>query len=598
MRNLLVLIISLTSIQLSANSRLEETKQAWARTGYGVAELFAEQDFQATNCMAKGKTYVGCLVTLNSLLGSLDENKHELIVNDLSELEIVPIEEDTLLNPIANSEDNKEKREAYELSFGTISPENLESVIGQTQVLASANLSEESEAYVAGSHFGLLLNQAYDPRSGFLPKELFGPRANKFQGIGARITKYESDVEELNGSIAMSPLVGSPAASAGLVRGDLLLAVDGEPVNEEELSAATERIKGPAGTDVTLTIHSVCENKEKEVVVTRGPIVDKPDWVADAKFISLTKGNSIDDICAGNEKPGPKEPQALYLPLTTFQEEFNNKICSEFGSLQIKDLNNPNSLGIILDLRYNTGGSLEAVTCMLDAVIRASQPMIGQLPVEKGEIVEGAEVRITHAFSPIGAFRLQDGSQKSYNKPIIVLVNEYSASASEIFAGTMQDMKRGWIIGDKTFGKGSVQTYRPHQLSAELKEAGDKPIMIGRTTAIYTLPSGRSPQQVGIMPDFRVDNLGEPIVDKEDGEKAGEASSLHSIAFESVEWEQTRGEEIAQLSSCAAHVKSNSSRFKKAIEEDERYKRPHVANYQLELAKDVLFCTPVVEPLK
>ena len=587
------LVVSLTILfSITVQGQTQELLKAWSETGYGIAELYAEADFNPQICLEKERTFAACLMALENMLQNLEENPVALVFDGISKINVVTREEEELAKTLDEYLEKKaKKRQSYMLAYQMSATSNLADLFAEVETILTTQVEEEKLAYVAGSAYGVFMKEAYDPRTAFIPQSEFTPKPNKYFGIGARIMKYESENQELNGAVALLPMAGSPAEKAGLKKGDLVLAVDGVEVFEQGLLDATAGMKGPEGTQVTLKIHSVCDNEVKDVVVTRGPIVDFPDWVANSRFISLNAVDTLDNICSGEKKPAAGEPQALYVPLNSFQAPRNKNLCAEFVGLQIKDLQNRDSVGMIFDLRNNGGGSLDVVACMLDTLIADDGVLVGQVQVVRGEIV-GTNPRATHKFNKTGRIRTSQGVAVHYNKNIIVLVNGGSASASEIFAGTIQDMQRGWVVGERTVGKGSVQSYRPHRVAPQFAEPGDAPIMLGRTTAIYTLNSGRSPQQMGVIPDFQYTNLGKEI-EFDENFVTSEAKSFGSIEFANNDWAQNRTAEVEDVVDCSGAKGRHGQTFIEKVAKDERYGRPFVASFQMALAKDVLQCSPV-----
>ena len=140
------------------------------------------------------------------------------------------------------------------------------------------------------------------------------------------------------------------------------------------------------------------------------------------------------------------------------------------------------------------------MACMLNTIIGGNDLMVQNVPVKQGQMIPGEATNIHFTDKGIISMNTSSGPlPMSYNKPIIVLVNRMSASASEIFAGTIQDMKRGWVIGDRTIGKGSLQDIAPFFFGGQTFSQ----LISKSTMAIYVLNSGRSPQNFGILPDFR-----------------------------------------------------------------------------------------------
>ncbi len=201
--------------------------------------------------------------------------------------------------------------------------------------------------------------------------------------------------------------------------------------------------------------------------------------------------------------------QALYVPIHLFPTSAFNPgmpalpICTQFRMLIRKDMKKPESVGLIIDLRGNPGGSIDQVLCMLDAVISSEQMMFGTVPIVDGQLLNDNTEYIYFGsyFSP---------HKKRYDKPIVVLINKDSASASEIFAGAIKDMQRGLVIGEKSFGKGTQQILNAHLKSEDTIHYDQSDLVMIKTTGVYLLPSGRSPNKEGIKPDVPLNITNSP----------------------------------------------------------------------------------------
>ncbi len=593
--NLIVVLFS-----LSAWAQTEEVLGYWADTGYGLSELWSEPELQPNNCMSEALQFSGCLMALSQILAHIEDQNLVIELTDENTLTILAVSEGTL-----PSEDDREalkdyadaRRQKFQRAYELGLSESFLSLRRQTQRLAMEHIPVLKQAYVSGSAFNSFLHETQDPHSSLVPDEMLTPKASNYFGIGAFIGKVEVEDSPWKDSLAIKPMESSPADQAGLKEGDLILKVDGVSVKDETVDEAVARIKGLEGTTVNLEVRSLCTGEIKEVPVTRGRIQYIPNWTEESRFVSLSKSDRKELICSNNSggAPSANEPQALYVPLTSFLPRRGQDMCGEFKDLQQRDLSNPSSLGMIIDLRGNTGGRLDIVSCMLDSLIVDTGVMIEQVPVERGEVIRNPNpftmlFSTTH-FSEAPVFQNLDGEGTVYNRNIVVLVDGGSASASEIFAGTIQDMKRGFVVGQKTFGKGSVQSLREHQVSPELSSPGDAPLVFKSTTAIYTLNSGRSPQHFGILPDFEYTNLGD-VPETPEG-AVGEASMYRTIVFDDSAWEQTRPDLVHEVESCARIDESSQSKaFLEKVETDGIYKLPFVANFQMTMAKDVLKCAP------
>jgi carboxyl-terminal processing protease len=290
-----------------------------------------------------------------------------------------------------------------------------------------------------------------DPHSGYLNekafKEMQVQTKGEFGGLGIEVTMENGLVK------VVSPIDDTPAAKAGIKPGDYISFINDEAVMGLTLSEAVEKMRGTVDSKVKLTILREDSPEPIEMTLTR----------AEIKIKSVRAHTEGDDIA--------------YLRVTSFTEQTTDLLESEFGRIK-KDL--PNLRGVVLDLRNNPGGLLEQAVSISDAFLR------------RGEVVSTRErdPDRTKRYSASSGDELIDD-----NIPIVVMVNNGSASASEIVAGALQDHKRAIVLGTKTFGKGSVQTVIP------LTGHG----AIRLTTARYYTPSGRSIQAKGIMPDIVVE---------------------------------------------------------------------------------------------
>jgi carboxyl-terminal processing protease len=278
-------------------------------------------------------------------------------------------------------------------------------------------------------------------------KELQIETKGSFSGIGIEITLKD------NLLIVVSPIEGTPAYRAGLQAGDRIVKIDGQNTKNMNLIDAVRKIRGSKGSTVTLTI--MRENVEKPKTFS---------LVREIIPIRSVRARYFDDGIG-------------YIRITNFQDKTDSDLRQAF-----KDLNSKCKplRGLILDLRNDPGG-------LLDQAVKVSDEFLGS-----GLIVytEGRNKAQTHRF-----YASDNDTGLEKNLPLVVLINEGSASASEIVAGALQDRKRGYIVGTKSFGKGSVQTIIPLEDGSALR----------LTTAHYYTPSGRVINEKGIQPDLLVE---------------------------------------------------------------------------------------------
>jgi carboxyl-terminal processing protease len=298
-----------------------------------------------------------------------------------------------------------------------------------------------------------------DPHSSYLDveqfKELQVGTTGQFGGLGIEVGMENGFVK------VIAPIDDTPAQRAGIQAGDLIIRLDDTPVKGMTLNDAVKVMRGEPGTDIKLTIVREGLDKPLQVTITR----------------DIIKVKSV--------KRRTLEPGYGYLRISQFQSKTADYLEDAIGDL--KKENDDNLKGLVLDLRNNPGGVLNGAVAVSDAFLTK-----GLIVYTEGRIDDS---RLRFNATPDD---LLDGA------PIVVLVNQGSASASEIVAGALQDHKRAIILGNKTFGKGSVQTILPLSGGTALK----------LTTARYFTPSGRSIQAEGITPDIELESLKVAAVEK------------------------------------------------------------------------------------
>ena len=302
-----------------------------------------------------------------------------------------------------------------------------------------------------------------DPHSAYLDSEAFTElrvgTSGEFGGLGIEVGMEDGFVK------VVTPIDDTPAARAGVEAGDLIIRLDETPVKGMTLNEAVKIMRGKPGTDLKLTIVRDGQAAPLEIVVTRAVIT-----------VKSVKSRMLD-------------PGFGYVRITQFQSHTGEDLIKAISSLKKEHGSALN--GLVLDMRNNPGGVLNAAVSVSDAFIK------------KGLIVytEGRRKEAELRFNATPTDLLNGG-------PLVVLVNGGSASAAEIVAGALQDHQRAVIMGQPTFGKGSVQTILPMNNGAALKI----------TTARYFTPSGRSIQAEGIIPDIELQNVTvasiEPTVDR------------------------------------------------------------------------------------
>jgi carboxyl-terminal processing protease len=312
-----------------------------------------------------------------------------------------------------------------------------------------------------------------DPHSQYFDKKSYKEfregTTGKFVGVGIEISQEEGLVK------VVSPIEGSPADRAGLKPGDLITKIDEAIVKGMSLNDAVKRMRGEPKTKVVLTVFRKDENRTFPVTITREEI----------KTVSV-KSKMIENGYG-------------WIRVSQFQERTVDDLTRKLEELYKQD---PKMKGLVLDLRNDPGGLLDAAVAISAVFLPDNVTVVstnGQLEESKYVFKAAPDFYLRRGGTDtVGT--LASKTQNFYKKiPMVVLVNEGSASASEIVAGALQDHKRAVLMGSQTFGKGSVQTIR--QLGA------DTALKI--TTARYYTPSGRSIQAKGIMPELLVDDTAE-----------------------------------------------------------------------------------------
>jgi len=349
-------------------------------------------------------------------------------------LMIVPVTA-IMASPIAASADGSDTYRQLDLFgdvFERVRADYVEKVTDQELIESAIN--------------GML--SSLDPHSSFLNaksyRDMQVQTKGEFGGLGIEVTMENGYVK------VVSPIDDTPAFRAGIKSGDLVTLIDGEAVLGLTLAQAVEKMRGPVNTSIELTVSRPGTDKLLEISITRAVI----------------KVQSVRSRIEGD---------AAYVRITSFSEQTESGLNRGIKKLQ-EELGDRYA-GVILDLRNNPGGLLDQAVAVSDAFLN------------HGEIVSTRG----RQSDDVQRFTARDGDI-SDGKPIIVLINGGSASASEIVAGALQDHRRAIVLGTKSFGKGSVQTIIPLSGRGAMR----------LTTSRYYTPSGRSIQGTGIEPDLDV----------------------------------------------------------------------------------------------
>jgi len=319
-----------------------------------------------------------------------------------------------------------------------------------------------------------------DPHSVYLDKKALKDfnegTTGKFVGVGIEISQEDGVIK------VVSPIEGSPAFRAGLKPNDLITKIDDTPVKGLTLNEGVKRMRGEPNTKVVLTIFRKAENRSFPVTITR------------------------EEIRTQSVRSKVIEPGYAWIRVSQFQERTVEDFARKVEEIYKQE---PQLKGLVLDLRNDPGGYLDAAVALSAAFLPENVTVVsanGQLADSKFTYKAAPQFYQRRGPDPIK--RLQEATKGALKSvPLVVLVNEGSASASEIVAGALQDHKRATIIGNQTFGKGSVQTAVCLDPSFRMDNCPTAALKL--TTSRYYTPSGRSIQAKGIVPDIMVDETEE-----------------------------------------------------------------------------------------
>ena len=335
--------------------------------------------------------------------------------------------------------------------------EEIRRYVGVYRTVRDAYVDEVSDAELMQSAIrGLLID--LDPHSAYLDRSqsesMEEMSTGAYDGIGVELV-----LQPDRSLLVISPIDGTPAARAGILPGDVIVAIDGESIISDHLDEAVTTLRGPPGSRVGLTVLREGEPEPLELTVVRDTI-------------------RITSVSARLLEPGYG-----YLRLSVFQGDTAIELRRHLARLK-SEAGNDGLRGLVLDLRSNPGG-------LLNAAVEAADAFLDAKALDSPVIVS------TRGRQPFANSEYRAHSGDLLNAaPMVVLVDGGSASASEVLAGALRDHQRAVVIGERTFGKGSVQTVLP-------LDNGDA---IKLTTARYYTPSGRSIQASGITPDILASN--------------------------------------------------------------------------------------------
>ena len=380
----------------------------------------------------------------------------------------------------------------------------------RAQYVSEVDEADLIEAAIKG------MMSSLDPHSSYLPPKDFDnmqvQTRGEFGGLGIEVTQEEGFVK------VVSPMDGTPADAAGVEAGDFITHVDGESLLGLDLNQAVELMRGPVGAEIIITVVREDTPEPFDISIIRDTIK-----------LTAVRGRT--------------EGDTVVLRITTFNDQTYPNLKKELNKA-VEELGGMDKVnGFVVDLRNNPGG-------LLTQAIRVSDAFL-----ESGEIVS------TRGRDPEDGDRFNaTPGDLAMGKPVVVLINGGSASASEIVAGALKDHRRAVVVGTKSFGKGSVQTIMPVK--------GDGAMRL--TTARYYTPSGRSIQGLGVSPDIIVEQpRRKPETDEEDKRPTArtEADLRDSISNDSYTEEERRQiEEDREAAEEAAKLRESDAQLAYAID--------------------------------
>lgn len=395
---------------------------------------------------------------------------------------------------------------------------------------------KKEEAQIVGATLNIYLAAAVDPHTHLNPVGEMNDNSKSmdqsFVGIGAELRKLNDQI------IVVKPMKGGSALAAGLKAGDIITHVDGNPVQLLPLEKAIGLIRGEKDTFVTL--HVIRKETSLTFKLKRAPVI--------TQNVSYEVLNDSDV----NMPIG-------YIKFNSFME---NGACKKIAKALV-ELQKQQVMGIVLDLRGNGGGLLDQAIC-IGGLFLGSKPVVGV----KDLVDQNSEIQFYSS-------RIPDKFAFPRELPFVTLIDSGSASASEIVAGALQDHQRSWIVGERSFGKGTVQSGMPWDKNNNL--------LLFETTQRFYQPSGRTNQVVGIQPNFEV--YSKPNPTEEDLFALREADFYtNALPSLSEPWKETRADKVQNIQNCM-----NSS-GKAITSYNERENEALAPDFQLLTAQDVIMC--------
>ena len=478
---ILVKIFLIAAAMVIATSEMAFAKgdtDHWEKTALSAGHL--QNLVNQENCYRNENNFLGCIQAINSLLSYSKPNKtlsnakieplpgHGAVTASFEMLKIHDVQtipENKNQTFSQGWEEYKSRRDLTSASWKEVykntksKPLNIEALLSKAQTLSSNEASIRKFANAINAY----LNNAVDPHTYLIPHSQMLEMSEKpqveFVGIGAF-------VKQISSKIILEPAQDSPALIAGIRYKDVLTHVDGVAVSALKLDEVLAKIKGSENSTVVLTVDRQSVSMNFEVV--RKKVV----------FENVTSKIITESI--SNKKIG-------YIKINSF---IDDKLCRKFTQI-LNGFRNTGVESVVLDLRNNGGGSLDQVACMASLYVDKGKLVVTQRDTRTNQIIHGYKSYYNaEAYYAFGS------------KPLVILVNAPSASASELLPGSLHAHQRALVVGERTYGKGTVQN-----LMEDTREIGSYSIsnvLYARTTSRFHFADGSSNQLYGIQPDIEV----------------------------------------------------------------------------------------------
>ncbi len=520
MRRLLILGMALS---FSAAWAKKTEDEHWKDIGLPFAT--AEKILNETECYASDLEFFACARAMNALASYETDSRifvteeyrksdTELgsAIQSFGPISMVKPKKSKAKSPSESIKQSRIEKAAIRKSWSDLYKDSKAPKIDFAEVLkyfSKQSYFAEKESAMVAAVVNAVMEVTKDPHTNLIPKAYWDESntagASDIVGIGAVLQKTEKGGTDY--ILVVRPVEDGPALKAGLKAGDLILKVDGQDVVGKSLDAVTEKIRGKEGVEVELEVER--GTTTVTLKITRAKITIK----------NLTY-----------KMVGPKKEVAL-IKLRSFVEydsKGNPTSCPEVKAA-LKSVAASGAKSLVFDIRDNGGGLLSEADCISNAFLELKT---GEATVLTKEL--GTAGRVT---------RLPTGTPEKVTSllPMVLLINSGSASASEIMAGALQDYQRAFLVGERTFGKGSVQTLGRFG-------TGKLPIYEKKTVARFYMPSGRTNQIVGVSPDLEIYSVPNPTVD--DKIAFREEDLYAALPAVGSAWKQPRASTVSKLETC------------------------------------------------